>query len=247
MSEITPNPPQLPTEQQKLELCQERIAYRFTDERLLLSALTHASGASSRLLSNERLEFLGDSILGFCICESLYQLNSEFLEGELTQIKSAVVSRRACAKVCHDLRLEECLIIGRGMQSSSKLPPSLMSDLFEALIAAVYLDSGLEAARSFILRTMDAEIKQAMVNHSVGNYKSALQQRSQQEFSAAPIYRLLAEQGPDHKKLFQVYVEIKKRRFTPAWGRNKKEAEQRAAGNAMAELDNSSPPFTELF
>lgn len=232
-------------ETQKLALCQERIEYRFTTPGLLRSALTHASGASSRLQSNERLEFLGDSILGFCICEWLFQNHAEYLEGELTQIKSSVVSRRTCGRVCHALRLDECLILGRGMQQGADLPKSLLSDLYEALIAAIYLDGGFDAARSFILRTMHEEIARAVEGHSIGNYKSALQQVSQRDHGAAPVYRLLAESGPDHCKCFQVAAEVKKRQFTPAWGRTKKDAEQRAAGNAIAELENRSAPYTE--
>jgi len=233
-------------EPQKLALCQERIEYRFKDPSILRSALTHASGASSRLQSNERLEFLGDSILGFCICEWLFQNHAEYLEGELTQIKSAVVSRRTCGRICHGLRLDECLILGRGMQQGADLPKSLLSDLFEALIAAVYMDGGIDEARSFILRTMQDEIYRAVDGHSIGNYKSALQQVSQRDHGTAPIYRLLAESGPDHSKSFQVAAEVKKRQFTPAWGRTKKDAEQRAAGNAMAELESRTPPYTEL-
>lgn len=241
---MSDNPPVL-DEQQKMALCQERIEYSFADPMLLRAALTHASGASSRLQSNERLEFLGDSILGLCICEWLYQNHAEYLEGELTQIKSSVVSRRTCGRVCHTLRLEECLILGRGMQQGADLPKSLLSDLFEALIAAIYLDGGMEAARSFILRTMQEEIFRAVEGHSIGNYKSALQQMSQRDYGAAPIYKLLAESGPDHCKLFHVAAEVKKRQFTPAWGRTKKDAEQRAAGNAIAELEDRKPPYMD--
>jgi ribonuclease III len=233
------------SEERKLELCQQRIGYQFRDSQLLLSALTHASGASSRLFSNERLEFLGDAILGFSICEWLYQRHSEYLEGELTQIKSAVVSRRVCGRVCQSLKLEECLILGRGMKQGTEIPRSLLSDLYEALIAAIYLDGGIDQAKAFIFRTIEDELLRAVEGHSVGNYKSALQQLSQRDFGVAPVYRLLAESGPDHCKLFHMAAEIKKRRFTAAWGRTKKDAEQRAAGNAIAELDNQSPPYAD--
>lgn len=229
----------------RLELCQERIGYSFQNQDLLRGALTHASGASNRLESNERLEFLGDAILGFCICDWLFQAHPEYLEGELTQIKSAVVSRRVCARVSHTLRLEECLILGRGLTQGAGVPKSLLSDVYEAIIAAVYLDGGLEAAKSFIHRTIADELHAAVDGHSIGNYKSALQQISQRDHGSAPVYRLLAEAGPDHSKLFQISAEVKKRRFSPAWGRTKKEAEQRAAGNAIAELEDRQPPYTE--
>lgn len=233
------------TEQQKVETCQDRIGYRFNDPELLRSALTHASGAVNRLASNERMEFLGDSVLGFTICEWLFKQHLEYLEGELTQIKSAVVSRRVCARISRDLGLEACLILGKGMQLASGVPKSLLSDVYEAIIAAVYLDGGFDAAREFILRSVHDELQQAVIGHSIGNYKSALQQLAQRDHGSAPVYRLLSETGPDHSKMFQISAEIKNRKFTPAWGRTKKDAEQRAAGNALAELQGDAPPYIE--
>lgn len=232
-------------EHEKVETCQNRIGYRFSDPQLLKSALTHASGAANRLASNERLEFLGDAILGFTICEWLFREHQEYLEGELTQIKSAVVSRRICARVSQALQLEECLILGRGMQQSSGIPSSLLSDVYEAIIAAVYLDGGIQSAQQFILRTIQDELEQAVQGHSIGNHKSTLQQLSQREHGIAPAYRLLTETGPDHSKLFQIAAEIRNRKFTPAWGRTKKDAEQRAAGNALAEMEGNDPPYSQ--
>jgi ribonuclease-3 len=242
MSEETP---QDSAESWKFEKCQQRIGYQFRDVGLLKAALTHASGAVNRLASNERLEFLGDAILGFCICEQLFQSHTNYLEGELTQIKSAVVSRRVCARISHALNLEECLILGRGLTQGTGVPKSLLSDVYEAIIAAIYLDGGLAAAREFIQRTIDSELRHAVQGHSVGNYKSALQHLAQRDHGVAPVYRLISETGPDHSKLFQIVAEIKKHRFSPAWGRTKKEAEQRAAGNAIAEIENRLPPYTE--
>ncbi len=242
MTESTPNPL---SNDDKLALCQARIEYNFRDTSLLLAALTHASGASNRLSSNERLEFLGDSILGFAVCEWLYHKHPEYQEGELTQIKSAVVSRRTCAKVSRKLGLESCLILGKGMQQSAGVPRSLLSDVYEALIAAVYLDGGLEAANAFIVRTLSEELALAVQGHSVGNYKSALQQLAQRDHGGAPIYRLVQEHGPDHSKSFKIVAEVRGRQFTGAWGRNKKDAEQRAAGNALAELRGDAPPYAD--
>lgn len=233
------------TEPEKVALCQERIGYQFSDPELLRSALTHASGAVNRLASNERMEFLGDSVLGFTICEWLFRQHVEYLEGELTQIKSAVVSRRVCARISRDLGLEECLILGKGMQLATGVPKSLLSDVYEAIIAAVYLDGGIEAAREFILRTVQDELQQAVLGHSIGNHKSELQQLAQREHGTAPSYRLLSEMGPDHSKMFQIAAVIKNRAFTPAWGRTKKDSEQRAAGNALAELQGQEPPYAQ--
>ncbi len=238
--------PQVLTSDDKMALCERQIGYAFKDPNLLLAALTHASGASNRLASNERLEFLGDSILGFAICAWLFNRHPEYQEGELTQIKSAVVSRRTCAKVSRKLGLEDCLIIGRGMQQATGVPKSLLSDVYEALIAAIYLDGGWDSACEFIIRTLAEELTLAVKGHSVGNYKSALQQLAQKDHGAAPCYRLVQEQGPDHSKSFKISAEVSGRQFTPAWGRNKKDAEQRAAGNALAELRGDSPPYTEV-
>ena len=243
MSELVPK---VLTSDDKMALCERQIGYVFKDPNLLLAALTHASGASNRLSSNERLEFLGDSILGFAICAWLFNRHPEYQEGELTQIKSAVVSRRTCAKVSRKLGLEECLIIGRGMQQAAGVPTSLLSDVYEALIAAIYLDGGWDSACEFIIRTLAEELSLAVQGHSVGNYKSALQQLAQKDHGGAPCYRLVQEQGPDHSKSFKISAEVKGRQFTAAWGRNKKDAEQRAAGNALAELRGDSAPFGDV-
>ncbi len=233
------------TAEEKSELCQQRIGYRFKDLELLKCALTHASGAVNRLASNERLEFLGDAVLGFTICEWLFREHQEYLEGELTQIKSAVVSRRICARISHHLELEDCLILGKGMQQGGGVPRSLLSDVYESVIAAIYLDGGFEPAKEFILRTLRDELQKAVQGHSIGNHKSALQQLAQREHGTAPIYRLHGETGPDHSKTFQIAAEIKNRKFTPAWGRTKKDAEQRAAGNALAELKGENAPYID--
>src|ERR1051326_1026921 len=137
-----------------LEECQKVINYRFNKPKLLRAALTHSSGADTRLASNERLEFLGDSVFGLVICEQLYERFPEYQEGDLTKIKSAVVSRRACARVSRQLNLGDFLFMGKGMHLHSAVPASLLADVFESLVAAIYLDGGLEPAREFILRYM---------------------------------------------------------------------------------------------
>ncbi len=165
--------PMLTVEEKILE-CQEKINYKFTNPQLLQSALTHASGANKRVESNERLEFLGDSILGMVICDHLYHRHPTLLEGELTKIKSNVVSRRICAKVARRLGLDAYLILGRGMLKSD-LPRSLLSDVYEAIIAAVFLDGGLAAVKSFIETSMQEELVSADEDAGIGNYKSVLQ------------------------------------------------------------------------
>lgn len=225
-------------EHQALHRAQAALGYTFRDPQLLMAALTHASVADSRLQSNERLEFLGDAILGMVVCHELYRRFPDYLEGELTKIKSAVVSRRVCAQISEELGLVDHLLIGKGMTGRAQLPKSLGAALYEALIAAIYEDSGdLETARSFILRTMDKHITQAAESQHQRNYKSQLQQYAQKVLSATPMYELLDEKGPDHSKCFEVSVVVQGRRYNSGWGPSKKEAEQKAAYLALRELN----------
>ncbi len=222
---------------------EERIGYEFKDKSLLLSALTHASGAEHRLASNERLEFLGDAILGAVVCELLFHQYPEYLEGELTRLKSIVVSRQTCAKISRALGMQEFLILGKGMTTHPSVPSSLLADVFESLLAAIYLDGGDAAARQFIAATMGPEIELAAEGETGSNYKSLLQQLAQREHGTTPTYQLLDEKGPDHSKCFKVAAQVGADRYQPAWGRNKKEAEQRAARNALSQLSGDTPPF----
>ena len=221
--------------------CQRRIGYEFRDAELLVAAITHASGAQHRLASNERLEFLGDAILGFVVCESLYRLYPESLEGDLTRIKSVVVSRETCARISDELGLIDFLIVGKGLAVNRPVPTSVLSDLFESLVAAIYLDGGLEPAKRLIDRFMEPEILQVASGAQGSNHKSILQQLSQRDFGVTPTYEVVGEAGPDHSKTFQVSAQIGATRYAPAWGRNKKEAEQRAASNALIEITGGQP------
>lgn len=235
--------PAEPCEHAALALCEERIGCRFRDRSLLRAALTHASGADNRLESNERLEFFGDAILGFVVSEELFQRFPDYLEGDLTKIKSIVVSRQTCAKVSSQLGLESCLIVGKGISSTDHVPPSLLADVFESLVAAIYIDLGAERARAFVLEHLGPHID-AAVNGEVGrNFKSLLQQLSQKEHGTTPTYQLLDEQGPDHNKAFKILAIIGGHRYPPAWGANKKQAEQRAACNALFELRGQPAPY----
>src|SRR2546421_8649860 len=223
--------------------CERRVAYTFRDKKLLRAALTHASGAEHRLASNERLEFLGDSILGLVVCEMLFRQFPQYLEGELTKIKSVVVSRQTCAKISEALGLQEFLTLGKGMTTTPTVPPSVLADVFESLIAAVYLDGGHNAARQFIHTYIGPEVELAAAGELGCNYKSLLQQFAQREFGNTPTYHLLDEKGPDHSKCFKMVAQVSGQRYQPAWGRNKKEAEQRAACNALSELKSEAAPF----
>lgn len=227
----------------QLAECEKRIGYTFQDKSLLMSAFTHASGALHRLKSNERMEFLGDAILGFIVCERLFHAYPEYLEGDLTKVKSAVVSRATCAKLSIALGLNEFLILGKGMTTNPRVPTSLMSDVFESLIAAIYLDGGDAAVRAFIDRFVGPEITAAVAGELGGNYKSLLQQLAQRDFGTTPTYSLLDEKGPDHSKCFKISAQIGTQRYQAAWGRNKKEAEQHAARNALCQISGEEVPY----
>ena len=219
-----------------LDRCQTALSYRFHDIELLAMCLTHASSARTRLHSNERLEFLGDTILGTVVCEALYHRFPESAEGELTRIKSIVVSRATCAAMAARIRLEEFVLVGKGLDHGGHVPPSILAGTFEGLIAGIYLDGGLEAARDFLTPLITPEIESSAATLHEQNFKSLLQHIAQKKLGSTPMYRLLDERGPDHSKVFHISAVVAGRVFPAAWGANKKEAEQTAAQHALEEL-----------
>jgi ribonuclease III len=223
------------------ERAEKVLGYTFKSVDLLKESLTHASIANNRLQSNERMEFLGDAVLDLIICEALYQKFPQYLEGDLTKIKSAVVSRRTCAEVSIETGLVDLLIIGKGISSRQAMPPSLAAAVYESIVAAIYLDGGFEVVKDYVLRTMRGKIDEISNTIHQQNYKAVLQQHAQKILGATPIYELLDEKGPDHSKCFEVCVSVDGRRFTSAWGPNKKMAEQKAALLALEELGVLEP------
>ncbi len=226
-----------------LKQCERQLEYAFRDRNLLFEAITHASSSNTRLSSYERMEFLGDSILGFIVCEYLYQTQPDWLEGQLTKIKSVVVSRQTCARLGADLGLEEFLVVGKGIGNRGPVPTSLLANAFESIVAAIYLDGGMEPTKRFLMRFVPQQVDMAIAGDSDANYKSDFQQFAQKKFGLPPTYKMIGDRGPDHEKWFQVVALLGKQQFPPAWGRNKKEAEQRAAANALAEIEGRSLPF----
>lgn len=222
--------------------CEEVMGYHFRDRSLLQRCLTHASIARTRLDSNERLEFLGDAILGTIVCELLFHRLPEEAEGELTRIKSIVVSRSACARISMESGLSRYLILGKGLSLADAVPSSVMAAVFESLVAGVYLDGGLEATKAFVEPWATQEIEHALQSTHGKNYKSLLQQFAQKSLGATPVYQLLDEKGPDHSKCFKVAAAVGAEVFLAAWGPNKKEAEQRAAENAWHQLQGEPAP-----
>lgn len=212
------------------------LEYHFQVPQLLEEALTHSSQAEDRLASNERMEFLGDSVLSLVICRALFEQFPDYQEGDLTKLKSMIVSRKSCSEITSRLGLIEYIRVGKGTDLGRALTGSIAAGVLEAVIAAIYLDGGLEAAQRFILSAFGEIITAANACEHQENFKSMLQQYCQRNMDGTPTYELLDEKGPDHNKCFEVAVVIRHRRYPSAWSVTKKEAEQRAARNALVEL-----------
>jgi len=220
----------------KLSECEEYLGYRFSRLELLDQALTHSSTKTPDRPSNERLEFLGDSVLGLVTTHYLYEIFPNQPEGQLTKIKSVVVSTKTLARCSRECKLQQFISVGRGVSVGRTLPDSLLADVFEAVVASIYLDGGFEDARTFVLRNLESEIARVVRNRHAKNYKSLLQHFAQKSIAETPTYRVVQEEGPDHHKRFKVMASVGDREFGPGLGSNKKEAEQRAARKALLEL-----------
>ncbi len=201
--------------------------------------MTHSSRKGPNTPSNERLEFLGDSVLGLVTTEFIYQEYPDYDEGELTAIKSVVVSKPTLARLSHAVGLPRFLRVGRGISSQRQIPDSLQANVFEAVTAAIFLDGGIEAAKPFVLKGIVPEVKAVVENGHRQNFKSLLQQVAQRELRSTPAYRVLQERGPEHGKQFCVATVIRGQRYPAAWGDSKKDAEQRAAEKALHVLTRS--------
>jgi ribonuclease-3 len=215
---------------------QSIIGYEFKNHAFLEQALSHSSAVDQREESNERLEFLGDAVLGFVICHETFDRYPDYEEGEMTKIKSAVVSRRVCAEVADALELGRILRVGKGMNGIT-LPSSVTGAAYEAVIGAIYLDGGFEPAKEFVLTTMETRIEEAASSTHQDNYKSVLQQIGQKMAGSTPAYIILEEKGPDHAKCFEICVELDGKRYPAKWGPSKKQAEQLAALEALKDLE----------
>ena len=238
------NPAEIsPFQEEDLEACEAALGYQFRDRALLRWCLTHASASKTRLESNERLEFLGDAIMGAVVCELLFEQFPTSAEGELTRIKSIVVSRTTCAVIARELEMERFLVVGRGVSSTSRTPGSILAAVLEALFGGIYLDGGFAAAREVIRRILADKIESAAQSETGVNFKSLLQHLTQKNHGQTPVYTVLGERGPDHSKCFQITAVINGEAYPPAWGSCKKIAEQRSAHNALAVLEGQPLPY----
>lgn len=220
---------------------QRRIDYRFRDRGLLEHALTHksraAEDASGGIADNESMEFLGDAVLGLVVADALFRQYPLYTEGQKSKIKASVVSTQSLARHAEQLRLGEHLILGRGEEKTGgRFKQALLADGYEALIAAIYLDGGLEAAQAFLLRELKEALEAGSAPGFTQDFKSALQERLQALGVALPEYRVSGEAGPDHRKTFTVEVLVSGQVMAAASGKAKKEAEQEAARLALASL-----------
>lgn len=218
---------------------EEKIGYSFKDASLLETALTHSSYANERNCeSYERLEFLGDSLLGFVTAEFLFSGNRPLPEGKMTKVRAEYVCETALHAVSLKLGLNGFLRLGKGEEmSGGRERVSVLADIVEAVIAAIYLDGGMEPARDFIMNKVLCDID---FNAEPGShdYKSALQEKVQKSPGASVDYRMLSESGPDHCKSFCFGVFLGEQKLGEGSGRTKKEAEQRAAEKALEALSN---------
>ena len=218
---------------------QDRIGHAYQDPELLDRALTHKSYANENRVPyhNERMEFLGDSVLNFVVSEYLMKSCPDSTEGDLSRLRAAVVSEPALASVARTIGLGNHLLLGKGEeQTGGRDKDSLLADSLEALIASLYLDQGMDAARAFIIKFFHELIEKTSVERISLDYKTDLQELCQQLLKLLPEYRVVSESGPDHQKQFEVEVWIKGRMSGHGYGKSKKEAEQRAAKEALEKL-----------
>lgn len=213
----------------------------FKDLRLLNLAFTHTSYANEHRGScdnNERLEFLGDSVLGMITAEYLFSSFERFHEGEFSKIKSVVVSEQSLSEVASVLHFEKYLLVGHGEYSQGGTKKkAIQADAMEAVIAAIYLDQGIEAAKRFVLSFIPGQVDKVLRNQvSYKDYKTALQEYYQKKRGKVPTYQVISQVGPDHDQTFSVTVTMGTKTFGPAEGKNKKSAEQAAAKMALLAL-----------
>ena len=221
-----------------MERLEQRLGYTFQDRSYLENALTHSSYANENkgksLGSNERLEFLGDSVLGMVVADYLYRNHPDMPEGELTRTRAALVCEESLVEVAGQLELGSYLQLGKGEDAGGgRQRPSIQADAVEAVIAAVYLDGGIGSARKLITKFILTN-NQRELDGGSRDYKTALQELVQRESGQVLSYRLMGESGPDHAKVFQVEVSLNGEPVGAGEGRSKKEAEQNAAKAAIA-------------
>ena len=223
-----------------MEDLEKKLGYNFRDPSLLQGALYHSSYANEHrgqhIASNERLEFLGDAVLGFVTAEHLYRKHPDLPEGDLTRIRAALVCEDSLYEVAQSLELGSHLLLGRGEeQGGGRQRPSILADATESVFAAVYLDGGMDAARALIHRVLLDNEREEQVEERRRDYKTELQELVQRKSDQILRYELTGSSGPDHAKEFSFRVTLNGAEIGQGTGRSKKEAEQAAARSALAQ------------
>ncbi len=227
-----------------LHKLQNSLNIKFTDATLLEQAVTHKSFLNEQpnpdLQSYERLEFLGDSILGQIIAEQLFNKFPETLEGDLTKMRSYLVSGESLFKIARELGIEKYIITGKGEGlSNSTKKRSVVAAIFESITAAIYLDQGFDTTRKFILQAFESRLESISLEKLYSNDpKSDLQEFTQKVYQQLPTYKLISQSGPDHEPVFEIAVEINSRIIASATGKSKSEAEAKVASLALQELNS---------
>ena len=217
---------------------EEKIGYIFTDKQLLNKALTHTSYAyENKVESNEKLEFLGDSILEFVSSMYLFENYPNLKEGEMTKVRATVVCEESLYKIAKRLNFSDFLNLGKSEKmSTNEVRPAILADSVEAVIAGIYLDGGLEEAKKFIIKNLKQEIEKASQNVGQKDYKTVLQEKLQEHGEVKIEYTIINETGPDNDKTFEAEVKCNNKKLATGKGKNKKHAEMEAAKRALENL-----------
>ena len=220
-----------------LENLEENIGYHFKNKELLKNALTHTSNAyEHHVASNEKLEFLGDSILEFVSSEFMYNKYTNLKEGEMTKVRATVVCEESLYKIAKLHNFSDFLLLGKSeVMTGGNKRPAILADSVEAVIAAIFIDGGLEKAKRFIIKNLDKEIDIATKNVGKKDYKTVLQEELQKNGDVKIEYTIIKETGPDHDKRFEAEVSLNGKVLATGKGKSKKEAEMQAAKKAMAQ------------
>ncbi|MBI9105497.1 MAG: ribonuclease III [Spirochaetales bacterium] len=233
----------------ELQIFEKHAGIRFRKTDFLNLAFSHRSFSnetSSDIDNNEKLEFLGDSVLGVVVSDYLFRIMSGQPEGDLARIKSFVVSEDSLAGIAKSIKVDNYILIGKGEEySGGRTKKAILADCMEAIIGAYYLDSGFKNVQNFILKYLIPEINKVMENKHRKDYKTLLQEYVQKQYKSYPRYNLVKKTGPDHDRTFWIEVKVKNESYGPGKGKNKKEAEQQAAGIAYRELAEEIDTFIE--
>ncbi len=230
-----------------LEKFEKTINYTFKDKSLLKEALTHSSYANEHqkegIRDNERLEFLGDAVLGLSVVETLFRAEDLLSESEMARLKSFLVSKSVLSEIARELSIGDFLLLGKGEErSGGREKENILSDAMEAVFGAIYIDGGFNKAKRVVLKLLDKHIKKTLKTREAHDFKTVLQEFTQEKFALLPEYTVVKEEGLEHQKTYVVEVTIKGKKMGKGRGRSKKEAQMMAAKEALERLRKGEKP-----